>query len=442
MKKNLDYYVIGGKKEALRARLLKTTSPEIELPDGLKDTYENTEDYMKKSFIDIYKPLMTLVDKIGATDIQKQMLINVVDGILADKKMIVPYDNPENQGCISYKTIEEKVGIKLNSEAITLLGSFTNTYLNSEVTREGQGHSIIISTHRIPQYALFYINDKGDRVDLSQEAADELAKQQHNVAMSYGGNVEAYFIGKQPEPIYERYVDGKLVRTEEATQEEIETYGALLGKHYLDQSIENPITDHEILKNTMVEFEQNDRDGIRRKIFRILLNNEIARKINPSELVGDEKLCFEKFMSQENGWGKEAIRWYLTPESLLDDEFILDKVPGLKESIDEIYENVNMGSISNLPIRKEIFSKSNQLVIGLIDRFEKILVQGIFDGQISDYDYFSSMKSVRCMEEFFGSVKLSKEELLKYILKSQGAKSSNIRDIYSNGEKGEEENYK
>ena len=52
------------------------------------------------------------------------------------------------------------------------------------------------------------------------------------------------------------------------------------------------------------------------------------------------------------------------------------------------------------------------------------------------------MKSVRCMEEFFGSVKLSKEELLKYILKSQGAKSSNVRDIYSNGEKGEEENYK
>lgn len=398
---------------------------------------------MKRSFIDIYKPLMILVDEIGATDIQKQMLINVVDGILTDKKMIVPYDNTENQGYISYKTIEEKVGIKLNSKAITLLVSFTNTYLNSEVSKDEQGHSIIISTHRLPQYALFHMNDEGERVELSQEEADELVEQGKVVSMSYCGKVEKYSRGKQPEQLYERYVDGSLKHTEngEVTKADIEAYKELLERYYLEQSIEEPITDHEVLKNTMTEFNQNDRDGIRGKIYRILLNSEIARKINPLELVGDEKICFEEFMSREKEWGKETLKLFMTPEILLDDEFISDKMPGLKECIDEIYGNVNMGSITNLPIKKEIFSKTNQPVIGSIDRFEKILVQGIIDGQISDYDYFSSMKSVHCIEEFFGNVKLSKEELLKYVLKLQGVKSSNIKDKYFNSEKGEEENY-
>ena len=281
-KENIDYYIEGGKREALRARLLKTMNPETKLPEALRDTYESTEDYIIRSAIDIYKPLMLLVDKVGATDVQKQILKNVVEAILADKKMIVPYSNTEDEKCISYKNIEDQVGIKLNPEAISLLVSFTRTYLYNEVSKEGEGHSIIIATHRIPEHTYFYLGEGGERVEvLSREKADELAEQGYDLGITYCGNEKDYnFIKRpKPEPVYERYVDGQLVSAREITSEAVLKFKELYEEYYLESPIEDGINDIETFKKITSEKYKDDKDGIRSKVFRILLNMEIIKKV-------------------------------------------------------------------------------------------------------------------------------------------------------------------
>ena len=180
--------------------------------------------------------------------------------------------------------------------------------------------------------------------------------------------------------------------------------------------------------------------------FEILLNSKLMRNLpSQSKLSDTDKSYIEKFKKVEDSDGYIEHGVYsevlLTPLSFLKDyeetpgleddekgkEIVAHireaskKVNGLRECIDDIITSFNSGSIGNISTRNSFFGKSQ---INLKERFERILVQGIIDGLITDKDYFECMATMQCMMEL-NKVRLSPEETLSYVIESAGGTPSN-----------------
>lgn len=425
---------------------------------ALRDTYESIEDYIERSSTDIYKPLMKLADSIGATEVQKQILRNTIEGILQDKKMIVPYDNTENENCVSYRTIEDKVGIKLNIDAITLLSSFCNTYLYNKV--EEKQHSIIIGTHNKPKCAYFWFPDEDEKDDsaaeknekevkkpvfIDEKTAAEMVKEGENVYISYCGKVEKYNGKEIQETMYYRFVDGNMIPSYEVSDEIIKKYADFRKEMGLSEGeiiVPDNIANYQELISLMGRIKEKGYYDC----FEILLNSKLMRNLpSQSKLSDTDKSYIEKFKKVEDSDGYIEQGVYsevlLTPLSFLKDyeetpgleddekgkEIVAHireaskKVNGLRECIDDIITSFNSGSIGNISTRNSFFGKSQ---INLKERFERILVQGIIDGLITDKDYFECMATMQCMMEL-NKVRLSPEETLSYVIESAGGTPSN-----------------
>lgn len=382
---------------------------------------------------------MKLADSIGATEFQKQMLRNTIDGILQDKKMIVPYDNPENENCVSYRTIEDKVGIKLNIEAITLLSSFCNTYLYNKV--EEKPHSIIIATHRKPESAYFMYEGE-QRIDLSEKRAMEMIEKGEEIYKICKGKVTEYYGNGTQETMYDRFVDGKMIPSYEVSDEEIEEYSKrrkYMGLVENDTIVPDNIESYKDVINLM----EGIKDTNYGYLFERLLHSKIIRNLpSQSGLSDKDKNDIEEFKKLEDISGgyinhKLYAEAFIMPGSFLknhkDNPYSEDhekgearmsvmresskKVNGLRECIDEIVTNFNNGSIGNGEIINSSFLGKSQK--NLKDRFERILVQGIYDGLLTDKDYFECMTVMQCMMEL-DKVKLSPEETLSYVIASVG----------------------
>ena len=446
--------------------MLKTTDPDAKLPKALKDTYEDTSDYIEKNQEEIYATLMKLIDSTAKTDKQKQILTNVMDKILEDGKMIVCVENPESQDQISYKTIEKETGIKLNPGAITLLTSFANTYLYSKVEDK---HSIFIDTNRkIAKTILEIDSDKAEEIRKGRMTVEDAVregiphevyewyaekilkdkKQDKNIPSIYICKKNKYIEVEKPEDlsletrVYDRYVDGEML-SEPLSQEDIQEFRKLRKNRTI---IDKPITTYEELKDILKETEKEN--GFLSEKLEVLVNSRIKQILNNNRFGEEEKSNVNQFISEK--CSVDLPRYILTPKSLYTKKEreenpdvnkllceISKKVPGLSECIEEIISNFNSGTaFSNISIREGFKNGNGNRRLSLSEKYESILIQAVNKGQINAHDYLDCMEGMQCIQEVSNKFKLSPQEALKYVYKVNGVEQSSSE--IDNAEQGKE----
>lgn len=437
----MEHAAIVAKKEAYRYALLKTTDPNTSLPSALDDTYKDFEDYNIKSEHSIYNALMTLPGRIALTDTQKEILKNAINTVIKDGKMLDYVENPRDPNVVTYRNIEEETKIQLDPTAIRILTEFIRTFQYNKVN---SSHNYIIATNR-EMPVQYYIETNGNKPSPISE---------NRTANLIGDNDDAFYYQRGIDklmllnPIMFLNMSAKEIR--EALKKEVA--GVVYDRFDESGNIVTIASDEE-LSHFRTAIKQNNNNSIDipdisittaaqlkavlencdSEIPNLIACSKILAHLSSNNLTPEQQAFYksyiDKFKDSNHPFINESLMATLTPEGLIKEPGTVtsqtiykclaeaqQKIPGLKECLDEIHHNLLNGKFNNVR-PKPLFSKDRKgnpsTVLGDL---ENILAKAVANNQITLEDAKKVIASANCMNQLTNNINLSTEEVLRFVI--------------------------